>query len=218
MSTKGMGSTAGCWLIERMAPGGVRIFVVHDFDKSGLSIVAILNRDTTRYQFEHPPEIIDLGLRLADVAQYALASEPVVYPANSDPTENLRFNGATEEEFRFLAGERHSDNRFHGRRVELNAFTSDQLVEWLEAKLRGHRVTKVIPDVRTLEQSWRRSLELHELEKQLKKTVPEARRVGRARKVPVNLYKRIAKMLKEDPALAWDEALYRLMQVDVGRE
>ena len=74
----------------------------------------------------------------------------------------------------------------------------------------------MIPDVRTLEQSWRRSLELHQLEKQLKKAVPETRRVARARRVPVNLSKRIAKMLKEDPALAWDEALYRLMQVDGG--
>ena len=216
MSTKGMGSTAGRWLIERLAPLGVRIFVVHDLDKSGLSIAAILNRDTTRYQFEHPPEIIDLGLRLADVKRYTLASEPVVYPAKSDPSENLRFNGATEEEVRFLAGERHSDNCFHGRRVELNAFTSDQLVEWLEAKLRGHRVSKVIPDVRTLEQSWRRALELHELEEQLKKAAPEARRVARVRRVPVNLSKRIAKMLKADPVLAWDEALFRLMQVDEG--
>ena len=218
MSTKGMETTAGRWLIERLALLEVRIFVAHDLDKSGLSITAILNRDTARYQFEHPPEIIDLGLRLPDVKQYALASEPVVYPANSDPTENLRHNGATEDEIRFLVGELHSDNCYHGRRVELNQFTSDQMVEWLEAKLRSHRVSKVIPDVRTLEQSWRRALELHALEKRLKKAAPEARRAARARKVPVNLSKRIAKMLKEDPALAWVEALHRLMQVDEGKE
>jgi hypothetical protein len=79
MSTKGMGSTAGRRLIECLAPGGVRIFVVHDFDKSGFSIAAILSRDTTRYQFAHAPEIIDLGLSLADVEQYGLESEPVLY-------------------------------------------------------------------------------------------------------------------------------------------
>ena len=216
MSTKGMGSTSGRWLLERLAPLGVRIFVAHDLDKSGLTITAIMSRDTERYQFENPPEIIDIGLRLADVEKYALASEPVDY--DSDPTENLRSNGATDEEIRFLVGKRGSDNRFHGRRVELNQFTSDQMVEWLEAKLRGHRVSKVIPDDRTLEQSWRRALELHELNKQLKKAAPEARRAARARRVPVNLSKRIAKMLKEDPALAWDEALSRLMQADEGGE
>ena len=218
MSTKGMGTTAGRWLLERLAPLGVRIFVVHDLDKSGLSITAIMNRDTKRYQFERPPEIIDLGLRLPDVEQYALASEPVVYPEGSDPTENLRFNGATEDEIRFLVGELHSDNCYHGRRVELNQFTSDQMIEWLEAKLRAHGVSKVIPDVGILEQSWRRAVELHELEEQLKKAAPEAQRAARARRVPVDLHERIAQILKDDPALAWDEALYRLTPADEGKE
>jgi hypothetical protein len=197
-------------LIEQLAPGGVRIFVLHDFDKSGLSISATLHRDTTRYQFERPPEIVDLGLRLADVELYALESEPVVYPPNNDPRDNLEANGASEEEIQFLAGERHGDGRFHGRRVELNAFTSDGLVEWLEAKLGAHRVSKVIPDVRTLEQSYRRALELHEMEQVLKRAVPGVQRAARAQKPPANLSKQIAKVLKQDPARAWDEALYRL--------
>jgi hypothetical protein len=38
MSTKGMGSTSAGQLIERLA-GEARIFVLHDFDKSGFSIV-----------------------------------------------------------------------------------------------------------------------------------------------------------------------------------
>jgi DNA topoisomerase VI subunit B len=211
MSGKGMGSTAARQLIEHLAPMGVRIFVLHDFDKSGLSICATLSRDTTRYQFERPPEIIDLGVRLADVRQYALADEPVVYAPKSDPRDNLRENGATEEEIAFLA-QRHHDGRWHGRRVELNAFTSDQLVEWLEAKLKAHKVAKVIPDARTLEQSYRRALELRYLEEHLDQAVPEARRAARARKVPANLSKRIAKMLAEDPAMSWDEALCRLTE------
>ena len=119
----------------------------------------------------------------------------------------------------FSSEKRHSDNRFHGRRVELNQFTSDQMVEWLEAKLRGHRVSKVIPGrtARWSNPGGARSNSI-ELNKQLKKAAPEARRAARARRVPVNLSKRIAKMLKEDPALAWDEALSRLMQADEGGE
>jgi hypothetical protein len=208
MSTKGMGSTAGRMLIERLAPGGVRIFVVHDFDKSGFSIASILSRDTKRYQFANPPEIINFGLRLADVRRYRLESEPVFYK-KGDPTANLKLNGATEEEIRFLVeGQRGGD--YYGRRVELNAFASDQFVEWLEAKLKAHKAAKVIPDARILEQSWRRACELHELEQVLKQAVPEVRRKVRARELPANLAKRIAGVFKEEPSLAWDEALDRL--------
>jgi DNA topoisomerase VI subunit B len=212
MSTKGMGSTAGRMLIEHLAPGGVRIFVLHDFDKSGLSIAAILGRDTTRYQFQQPPEIIDLGLRLADVEQYNLESEPVVYKRGTDPRSNLRDNGASEDEIQFLAGERHGDGCFHGRRVELNAFASDQLIEWLEATLKAHKVAKVIPDVRTLEESWRRALLLHQLEEQMEEALEEAEEEVGSEKAPRNLPRLIAKLLAEDPALSWDEALYRLIQ------
>lgn len=76
MSTKGMGSTSARQLIERLA-GEARIFVLHDFDKSGFSIVGILGRDTTRYQFRRPPEIIDMGLRLEDIEEYTLQNETV---------------------------------------------------------------------------------------------------------------------------------------------
>jgi DNA topoisomerase VI subunit B len=211
MSTKGMESTAGRMLIEQLARGGVRIFVLHDFDKSGLSIAAILSRDTPRYQFAQPPEIIDLGLRLADVEQYNLESELVVYKRGTDPRSNLRDNGASEEEIEFLAGQRHGDGCFHGRRVELNAFTSDQLIGWLEAKLKAHKVAKVIPDVRTLEESWRRALLLHQLKEQMEEALEEAEEEVGSEKAPRNLSRLIAKMLEKNPALAWDEALDRLV-------
>lgn len=76
MFTKGMGSTSARQLIERLA-GEARIFVLHDFDKSGFSIVGILGRETTQYQFSRPPEIIDLGLRLEDIEEYTLQNETV---------------------------------------------------------------------------------------------------------------------------------------------
>ena len=89
-------------------------------------------------------------------------------------------------------------------------------MEWLENKLRGHKVAKVIPDARTLEQSFRRSLELCALEAELKRALPEARRTARARTVPKNLRVRIAKMMAENPAISWDEALYRLLDEKRG--
>ena len=174
MSTKGVGSTSARQLIERLA-AEARIFVLHDFDKSGFSIVGILGRDTTRYQFTTPPEVIDLGLRLADVNEYALQSEPVDHD-KTDPASNLHENGATDEEIEFLAGEADYAGRYHnGRRVELNAFTSDQFIEWLEAKLRLHGVKKVIPDGKTLAEAYRRSRALNELDDHIRQALPEMR-------------------------------------------
>ena len=49
MSSKGMGSTAARILMEGLA--GVRILVMHDFDKTGFSIVGTLQRDTRRFRF-----------------------------------------------------------------------------------------------------------------------------------------------------------------------
>ena len=62
----------------------------------------------------------------------------------SDPRPNLRTNGASEEEVEFLCGAFHWPY-YRGRRVELNAFASDQLVAWIEQKLRATGVKKIIP-------------------------------------------------------------------------
>ena len=178
--------------------------------KSGFSIAGILSRDTTRYQFTRPPEIIDLGLRLADVNEYRLQSEPEDH-GNTDPTSNLRLNGATNEEIEFLAGEADYAGHYHnGRRVELNALTSDQFIQFLEAKLRFHGVPKVIPDAVALEEAYRRSRAQHELDERIQEALPEIKRIAESAAIPEDLQKRIAEELAENPSMAWDEALHRL--------
>ncbi len=94
--------------------------------------------------------MIDLGLRLADVEKWQLQSENVQY--QSDPTGNLQENGATAEEIKFLF-----EFSGRGKRVELNAFNSDQFVEWLDSKLVEHDVEKVIPDNDILDKAYRRA-------------------------------------------------------------
>ena len=74
--------------------------VLHDFDKSGFSILGTLRRDTRRYAFRNRIEVVDLGLRLEDVEDSGLETEDVVH--RSDPAANLRENGATAEEIAFL--------------------------------------------------------------------------------------------------------------------
>jgi hypothetical protein len=135
MSTKGLSNTAARRLVDHLcAEFDLPLLVLHDFDKSGFSIVGTLQRATRRYTFENELTVIDLGLRLTDVAAYDLQTEPSTDVGEGD-LDTLRLNGANEDEIHFL----------RQARVELNAFTSDQLVAWLEGKLEEHGITKVAP-------------------------------------------------------------------------
>jgi DNA topoisomerase VI subunit B len=211
-SSKGMGSTSVRQLFEQLALlySDLKILVLHDFDKSGFSIAGTLQRSTERFQFKHPPEIINLGLRLEDVESYGLASEPVDY--KSDPGPNLSRNGATAAEIQFLRGEPYTymdkgkrKQGFHGQRVELNAFTNSQMLEWLEGKLMEHGVEKVIPDDATLARDYRRKVGLREYQRLIEEAKPKAEEKERNAKVPKNLRQRIKRRLKENPSLAWDD-------------
>jgi hypothetical protein len=71
--------------------------------------------------------VIDLGLRLEDIGK--LQSEDVFI--EQDAAANLRKNGATEEEIAWL---------LKGKRVELNAFASDELIAFIERKLAEHGI------------------------------------------------------------------------------
>ena len=144
MSTKGMSVTAARRLVDELSAAGVQILVLHDFDKSGFSILETLRSDTRRYTFETKPKVIDIGLRLEDVEAMGLQSELVHYSGKVDPRINLRVNGATEAECGVLV--EGSRPPWRGKRVEINAMTSRQILDFVERKLVEHGVEKVIPD------------------------------------------------------------------------
>jgi hypothetical protein len=173
MSTKGMSVTASRLLVDHLCKDGVKLLVLHDFDKAGFSICATLQRDTRRYEFINAIEVVDLGLRLADVQEYDLESEEVSY-GKSDPTYNLRENGATSEEIRFLYKGGNYSLGPYGNRVELNAFTSDKLIEWIERKLKQHGVEKVVPTKEVLELAYRRAVAINFLKSKQQELLEEA--------------------------------------------
>jgi hypothetical protein len=198
MSTKGMSVVAARSLVDRLCSSQARLFIVRDFDKAGFSIAATLTRDTRRYQFRNWVDVVDLGLRLHDVYEYGLEAEPVYYPGATWKIEdNLRKNGATPEEIAFLLDER----------VELNAFASDQFIEWLEAKLEDEGAEKVVPDAETLETAWRRARMRHAVNKKIAEVQASLRDEANAETVPDDLDEQVRQRLEDDPALSWDEAL-----------
>ena len=206
MSTKGLSVTASRQLVECLcSKHRIPLLVLHDFDKSGFSIAGTLSRDTRRYSFTESFELIELGLRLDDVQEWELEGESVCY-GKSDPRPNLEENGATEEEIEFLCDTADWNNN-SGLRVELNAFTSGDLVEWIEGKLEENGIKKVVPDKETLATAYRRAVEI----KWLKQRTAEIARTVHAEvsniRIPKSLTKDVREHLEEDPGSSWDDAI-----------
>ena len=196
ISTKGVSVTAARKLIDEICGGyGLPLFVLHDFDVAGFLILATLQRDTRRYQFSNAFEVIDLGLRLADIA--GLEREPAAATKTSASLlrAQLAENGATDAEIDILLSER----------VELNAMTSDALIAMIERKLKAYGLKKVVPDDDLLGEAYRafhRSNELREKFEELESEFEESEI-----KVPKNLKAQVRAILKKHPDLRWDDAV-----------
>jgi hypothetical protein len=214
MSTKGMTTTAARRLVEWLSEAGVTVLVLHDFDKSGLEILQKFTTDTRRYQYSAVPRVIDLGLRLDEALQMGLDSEPVTYRSKKDPRESLRECGASEAECAFLVEGGSQDNpwddepvAWRGQRIELNAMTSQQFVDWLEEKLQAAGVEKVVPDAETLAVAYRHLTRVAELQDTIDAALAdEAPQV----EVPADLEDQIRTRITETPD-AWDDALWEVV-------
>jgi hypothetical protein len=219
MSTKGMSVTAARTLVERLSEAGVTVLVLRDFDKSGFSIAHTLRDDTRRFQFRSRPRVIDLGLRLENVTgPMQLLSEPVEYRIGrkknsplTDPRVRLRECGATEEECEFLVRERTSYG-WLGERVELNAMSSAQFIQFLESKLADVCIRKVMPDGPPLANAYRRALEIGLLNRRITELAESIHAQAQSFKVPPDLRARVARLLAEEPTLSWDLALVALVE------
>jgi len=195
-----MSVVAARLLIDRL---GIPVFVLHDFDKAGFSIAGTLQRDTRRYEFGGDVKIIDIGLRLDDVKALGLEgkAESVFDRGDDDAKrENLRLNGATDEEVEFL---------LH-RRVELNALTSAQLVAFIESKLDAHGVKKLVPPQATLDDAYQLFVRSQRIEKIVTEALANAsadREVG----APDDLVEQVRDYLAKHPHARWDEAVAALV-------
>lgn len=166
---------------------------------------------TRRYEYRHDFNVFDLGLRLQDVEANNLESEVVSY--QSYPEDNLRENGATEEEIDFLCG-----YGLSGHRVELNAFMSSELIQWLEDKLEEHGIAKVIPDDDALEDAYRRCHTIVRVNQRINTIVEEEKVVAQHASIPDDLRQDVIDRLDADPTIPWDEALAEIVTEQLGRE
>jgi len=181
---------------------GIPLLVLHDFDRPGIIIKDTLENDTRRYVYKHAPVVIDLGLRYEDVG--GLDPEP---HSSSISDERLRQAGLGEDAINFLRSER----------VELNAMTSRQLVDFVEAKLKEARVGKVIPDAKTLAQTYQMFVASDRLAEAFEETKENLEREAEASiSVPADLQRKVRSKLREQPDIPWHRAVRLIVDPDAA--
>jgi DNA topoisomerase VI subunit B len=198
LSNKGLSITASRKLADEICHAyDIPLAVLHDFDKAGFSILATFERlQSRRYTFQNRIKIIDLGLRLDDIS--GLLDERHSDKGSEEArAANLRRNGATKKEVKFL---------LH-RRVELNAMTSPQLVAFVERKLRQHGIGKVVPKPTELADAYRLFLHGHEAERIVQRELNKLNGSFKNAPVPPDLEQRVRGYLQQHPAARWDEAV-----------
>ena len=206
MSTKGMSVTAARELVDALGRAGIPMFVAARLRQVRPDHRPHARHVSRRYTFQQPPKLIDLGLRLDDVQSLGLEdlAEEVEY--DSKKTRERTWPRAARP--RTSSGSWSAaapGMAWCGRRVELNAMTSDQLVAWLEAKLQEHGVQKVVPDEQMLGDAYRRAWRIEQLRTVM---VPEIARLSSVDvPVPANLTDRVGERIAAVPTSAWDDAV-----------
>jgi hypothetical protein len=196
ISTKGVSVTAARKLVDSVCGRyDLPLFVLHDFDVAGFMILGTLQRDTRRFQFSNNVNVLDLGLRLGDIG--GLEREPAAATKTRPGIlrDQLTENGATLDEIAILLNER----------VELNAMTSDALIEMIERKLKAYGLAKVIPDDDVLAESYQAFHHSDQLREQFEEIEEEFEEAEI--KVPKNLRRRVRAVLNKHHHLRWDEAI-----------
>jgi hypothetical protein len=198
MSTKGMSVGAARLLLDRLARRGVeRVFVLHDFDLAGFSILGTLGTSSRVHRFYHKIPITDIGLRGDDIG--GLEAEPYHTAKNwVKVSATLRRHGATPEEIAFLQ---------RGNRVELNAMASDEFVAFVERKFKLHGVKKLIPDDTVIERHARGLIEKRLTVKAVDRIRNQISKEAGEIALPEDLRTKVEAILAFRPAMPWDVAV-----------
>lgn len=146
--TEGYGTAACRDLLAKLPTGQVQIFVLHDADPDGYNIARTLGEETERMP-DHRVEIIDIGLHVEHAQDIGLETEPFIRSSalptglvgQLSPTALAWFTGKP-----ISLDHLGQAKKWQGKRVELNAFTSPELIAYIEERLVRHGAAgKVVP-------------------------------------------------------------------------
>jgi hypothetical protein len=144
MSSKGFSTRAARDLIDKLAEHDepVQVFCVHDADASGSMIYQTL-QEATKARGARKIKIINLGLEPWEAVAMGLEVEAVERGKNRKPVADYVRDRDDGD---------HWDDWLQTHRVELNAMTTPQLIDWLDQKMTDHADGKLIPPPPVLEQ------------------------------------------------------------------
>ena len=142
MSSKGNTTRAAKDLVDKLAEHNepCTIYCVHDADAYGTMIYQTF-QEATRARGARKVRIINLGLEPWEAVDMGLEVEAVEQGERHKPVADYvleRDDGADWEEW------------LQTHRVELNAMTTPQFIEWLDAKMAEHGEGKLIPPSKIL--------------------------------------------------------------------
>lgn len=212
-SSKGQSTTATRQLVDELSQAGVKILVLHDFDRAGMRICHWLFHDGPQYTFSRKPDVRDIGLRLADVKRMRLGSEGVTYRQSKDPRDVLHdCDDISDDEVDFLVGREQVNpltgkSQWTGRRIELNAMTSRQFIEFIKGKIEESGVQKVVPHREMLKIAWRRAQKIKVVNAAIAQAMDEIDDDWACPAAPRDLATQVSEMLRRNPRMPWDDAL-----------
>lgn len=162
IASQGFSPVACRKLLARAREQDIRVYVLHDADRSGYDICRTLAEPTERMP-DHHIEVIDFGLAFEDGIARGLPIEP--QRVEGALSGELAPRLTERERTAFMGTEAHPGSGwFDCERIELNAFTSPQFLAFVEEKLAEHGAdTKLVPPLDTLQTTVRQTIqpELH---------------------------------------------------------
>ncbi|MFH8380128.1 ATP-binding protein [Kitasatospora sp. NPDC018058] len=223
ITNEGYGTEACRELLAKMPPGDVQIFVLHDADPYGYNIARTLGEETARMP-DHRVKVIDLGLTVDDAQAKGLDSEPDtrdaalparILPHLSDPARQW-FTG---EVCAWQPNGKPAKWRY--QRVELNAFSSPELIAYIKEGLARHQaVGKVVPPDSMLRATAQLSLQARivmAVDEAIAEAFPKARltqavhaRLDTDRITHIGSAD-LAQLQADHPALSWEDAVTTLV-------
>src|SRR5262249_12670866 len=140
MSSKGFTTRAARDLVDKLAEHDepVTIFCVHDADAYGTMIYQTF-QEATKARDARKIRIINLGLEPWEAVEMELEVEDVDEKDRRKPVADYVRDREDGE---------HWEDWLQAHRVELNAMTTPQFIEWLDGKMAGY--AKLIPPTDTL--------------------------------------------------------------------
>lgn len=123
VSGQGYASREARRLLYHLQQQGLKLYCMHDLDADGVEIFSSMCKANDKFKFDL--DMVDLGVSPEDVAKYGIVPEVV------DKVDAITLSQMDYEHRMFF------DKGSKSQRVELNAFSTEQLLELISNKLYG---------------------------------------------------------------------------------